>query len=225
MLVALIASFALSFGALIPVHAADDATQKRADNKATRLLGFAKVDDAAKADRAKGILADWYLAMWAWHKENDPKLKELWAQWNQARAVVPKDEFPGEVIAHKIDDVYASLKPAYQAFIEKLSAELTPEQVDTIKERWSWSPGRNRTYNAYLETVPDLNDKDKKVIQDRMLLAREDAMLTDADKEIIAIFKRHKVKVEAYVGTLEWNKLHTAFANKGKEKPAPTAAK
>jgi len=42
------------------------------------------------------------------------------------------------------------------------------------------------------------------------------AMLTDADKEIVAIYKRHKVKVEAYVGTLEWAKLHQAFAKRGK---------
>ncbi len=46
-------------------------------------------------------------------------------------------------------------------------------------------------------------------------------MLTDADREIVSIFKRHKVKVEAYVGTLEWAKLHAAFANRGKA----TAAK
>jgi hypothetical protein len=49
-----------------------------------------------------------------------------------------------------------------------------------------------------------------------MLLAREDAMLTDSDKEIINLFKARKVKVEAYIGSLEWAKLHKAFANRGK---------
>ena len=73
-----------------------------------------------------------------------------------------------------------------------------------------------RTYKAYLEIVPDLNEEQKKVIFERMKLAREDAMLTDADREIVTIFKRHKVKVEAYIGTLEWAKLRQAFANKGK---------
>jgi len=61
-----------------------------------------------------------------------------------------------------------------------------------------------RTYNAYLEIVPDLTAKDKEVIKARLLLAREAAMLTDADKEIVAIYKRHKVKVEQYVGAQEW---------------------
>jgi hypothetical protein len=231
-LVALVLSLALAGGALVPATAADTsatpppaATLKRADDKAGRLVGTLKLDDATKAGRVKGILGDWYLTIWAWHQENDAKLKELWTQWNQARAVVPKDEFPAEVIAHQMDALYTSLKPAYQSFIGKLSAELTPEQVDVLKETWSRSPGAKRTYAAYLEIVPDLNDEQKKVIHDRMLLAREDAMLTDADKEIVSIFKRHKVKVEAYVGTLEWSKLHRAFANRGKEPPKPVPAK
>lgn len=218
-LIPFILSLLLLGSSLLPTFASaavDEATQKRADGKATRLLGSLKLEDTAKADRAKGLLTGWYLTLWAWHQENDPQLKELWTQWNQARAVVPKDEFPAEVIAHRIDDVYASLKPAYHAFIEKLSAELTPDQIDALKETWSRSPGKKRTYNAYLEIVPDLNDEQKKVILDRMDRAREDAMLTDSDKEIVAIYKRHKVKVEAYVGTLEWSKLHRAFANKGK---------
>jgi hypothetical protein len=209
---------ALSFGGstLVRADVADAATQKRIDAKTGRLLGALKLEDTAKADRVKGILGDWLVTMWSWHQQNDPQLKELWAQWNQARAVVPKDEFPAEVIAHKIDDVYASLRPAYLAMVEKLSSELTPAQVDALKETWSRSPGMTRTYNAYLEIVPDLTEEQKKVIHDRMLIAREDAMLTDADKEIVAIYKRHKVKVEAYVGTLEWAKLHQAFAKRGK---------
>jgi hypothetical protein len=214
---------ALSAQAANPVVAVDEATQKRADDKAGRLVAALKLEDSAKAVRAKGIVSEWAITVWNWHKENDPKLAPLWTQWNQARAVVPKDEFPAEVIAHQMDAVYASLKPAYKTFLARLGAELTPEQVDAIKEAWSRSPGMMRTYNAYLETVPDLKEEQKKVIYDRMLLAREDAMLTDADREIVNIFKRHKVKVEAYVGTLEWAKLHQAYGNKSKA-PAPPAA-
>lgn len=194
----------------------DPAMQKRIDAKSGRMLGALKLEDASKAARVKGILGDWLITLWSWHARHDPQLRELWTQWSQARAVVPKDEFPAEVIAHRIDDVYASLIPAYRAFIGKLSAELTPEQIDAFKEAWSRSPGMKRTYNAFLEIVPDLTEADRKVILDRMLRAREDAMLTDADKEIVNIYKRHKVKVEAYVGSLEWAKLHRAYANRGK---------
>jgi hypothetical protein len=204
--------------AAAPADAIDDAMRKKIDQKAARIVGSLKLTDAAKAAKVKTITSDWLAVMMTWHKEHDAELNRLWGEWNKARSVVPKDEFPGEVIAHQIDAVYASLRPGYEAYMKRLSAELTAGQVDAIKESWSRSPGMTRTYNAYLEIVPDLTAKDKEVIKARMLMAREAAMLTDSDKEIVAIYKRHKVKVEQYVGTLEWAKLHKAFAERGKSK-------
>lgn len=213
------------FSAFAFAHAAPnttaEATQKRADAKAARLVGSLKPANATQAAPAQAVVAEWFVTLWNWHEQHDPRLKDLWSQWAKARAVVPKDEFPGEVIAHQIDAVYASLQPAYRTFLEKLSAHLTPEQIDALKETWSRSPGMRRTYRAYLEIAPDLTDEHKRVILDRMLRAREDAMLTDADKEIVSIYKRHKVKVEAYLGSLEWAKLHKAYANRGR----PAASK
>jgi len=221
LITAAVALLFLSGGILTRLHAADspavdEATRQKAEQKAGKLVDALQLDEPDKAAKAKTIVGDWIVVMLAWHKEHDADLAGLWSEWNKARAVVPKDEFPGEVIAHKIEGVYASLKPAYDDFIRRLSAELTPEQVDALKETWSRSPGMTRTYNAYLEIVPDLSDKDKQVIKDRMLLAREAAMLTDSDKEIVAIYKRHKVKVEQYVGTLQWSKLHKAYAERDK---------
>ena len=194
----------------------DDAMRTKIEQKAGRIVESLKLDDADKAARVKSIASDWLSVMLNWHKAHDAELGRLWGDWNTARSVVPKDEFPAEVIAHQIDDAYASLKPAYADYVKRLSAELTEEQVDAVKENWSRSPGMMRTYNAYLEIVPDLAAKDKEVIKGRMLMAREAAMLTDSDREIVAIYKRHKVKVEQYVGALEWAKLHKAFAARSK---------
>ncbi|MBE2212422.1 MAG: acetylxylan esterase [Opitutaceae bacterium] len=216
---------ALRTGQSAPVPV-DAAALKRAEGKAERLIGGLRIEDATKAAQARATLADWLVTLWAWHGSHDAELGDLWRQWNAARAVVPKDEFPAEVIAQRIDTVYASLQPAYRAFLDRLATTLSAEQIDALKEAWSRSPGMARTYHAYLEIAPDLTEEQKKVIHDRMLLAREDAMLTDADKEITTIYKRHKVKVEAYIGSLEWAKLHRAFANRAKQPaaPAPTPA-
>src|SRR5205085_7537760 len=136
------------------VSPTEDARRQKVEQKAAKLVGALKLADAGKAERTTTIVSDWLGVMSDWHKAHDAELGRLWGEWNKARAVVPKDEFPGEVIAHQIDDVYASLKPAYEDFIKRLSTELTPEQVDAVKENWSHSPGMTRTYNAYLETVP-----------------------------------------------------------------------
>jgi hypothetical protein len=199
-----------------PSAGIDEASRTKIELKAARIVESLKLEDADKTAKVKSTVSEWLGVMMNWHNDHDAELGRLWGEWNKARSVVPKDEFPGEVVAHRIDDVYASLRPAYEDYIRRLSAELMAEQVDAIKENWSRSPGMTRTYNAYLEIVPDLTEKDKEVIKARLLLAREAAMLTDSDKEIVAIYKRHKVKVEQYVGTLQWAKLHKAFAERGK---------
>lgn len=211
-------------GLAVSAMAKQDAqTQQRIDRKAGSLFGGLRVDDAEKEARLKAILGEYLVQMWAWREANEAQLAELWSEWNRRRAVVPKDEFPAELIAVQIEELYGALQPAYEKFIEQLATELTDAQIDAVKERWSRSPGMKRTYDAYLEIVPDLTDEQKQVIYNRMLMAREAAMLTDSDREIVNIYKRHKVKVEAYVGTLEWAKLHRAFANRGRTPPPTTA--
>jgi len=225
----------LSVSITVPLRAADDATRpavpaggeatpNKIDVRAGKLTAAAKIDDPAKAEKVKAMISGYLVAIEGWHKQNDPELSKLWSQWSKARTAPDKDEFPGEVIAHKIEDVYGSLKPVYETFVTRLGTELTPEQIDAIKEQWSRTPGMTRTYNAYLVEVPGLTDDQKKIIHDHMVLAREAAMLTDNSKEIISIFKVHKVKVEEYVGALEWGKLHSAFVNKGKATPDAAAA-
>jgi len=222
-MIALAGGVSLRVDAAAPADADADAVQKKIDQKVAKLLDAAQLSDSDKAAKVRPILSEWLGVMLKWHGEHDVELAKLWGHWNQARSVVPKDEFPGEIVAYQIDEVYASLEPLYMKYLNRLAGELTGEQIDALKEHWSRSPGMKRTYEAYLEIVPDLSEKDKQVDHERLEKAREAAMLTDSDREIVAIYKRHKVKVEQYIGTLEWAKLHKAFAERGK--PATTPAK
>src|SRR5262249_58225727 len=97
--------------------ASGDALRKKSDQKAATVVGWLQLTDAGKAAKVKTIASDWLAVMMTWHKEHDADLQRLWGEWAKARAVVPRDEFPGEVIAHQIDAVYASLKPAHEDFM------------------------------------------------------------------------------------------------------------
>src|SRR5262245_20041847 len=94
-----------------PAGAIDDAMRKKIDQKVAKIVESLKLTDAGKAAKVKTIASDWLAVMMTWHKEHDAELNRLWGEWNKARSVVPKDEFPGEVIAHKMDDVYGWRKP------------------------------------------------------------------------------------------------------------------
>src|SRR5262245_53440460 len=83
--------------------ASDDALRKKSDLKAATVVGWLKLTDAGKAAKVKTITSDWLAVMMTWHKKHDTDLQRLWGEWTKARAVVPRDEFPGEVIAHQID--------------------------------------------------------------------------------------------------------------------------
>ena len=65
-----------------------------------------------------------------------------------------------------------------------------------LVDRYTRSPGAPRTYNAYLEMVPEMTDAEKAILWDRMVQAREEAMSAWSGKQIIKTFKKYKVRNE-----------------------------
>src|SRR5439155_13051406 len=91
-----------------------DADYARAlDKRANDILKTLNLSDSAKAAKVHDILTARYRALRDWHDANDAKLKDK------------------SVSAEEKDRVSASLKPSHDDFINKLSAELTPEQLET----------------------------------------------------------------------------------------------
>ena len=80
--------------AALSVTAIDEATQKKLDQKAGRIVDQLKLDDATKAAKVKAIASDWLGTMLAWHKEHDAELGKLWGEWNESRAGI------GEHLTH-----------------------------------------------------------------------------------------------------------------------------
>jgi hypothetical protein len=55
------------------------------------------------------------------------------------------------------------------------------------------SPGAKRTFDAYVEMVPEMTDTEKDVLWERMVQAREDSLAAWTDGQIVKIFKKYKV--------------------------------
>jgi hypothetical protein len=86
----------------------------------------------------------------------------------------------------------------HNQFVSKLSAELTCEQVGQVKDGLTYSV-TPRTYQVYLEQLPDLNDEQKRTVKAFLIEARELAMDGGSADEKHGIFRKYKGKINNYL--------------------------
>jgi Spy/CpxP family protein refolding chaperone len=148
------------------------------EQRAADILKALELTDDAKTQRVRGIVIAQYRALRDWHDGLGPKLKG--AGDEEARVI------------------RASLKELHGKFIARLSAELTPAQVERVKDRMTYDTVRV-TYNGYLEMLPKLTEAQKARILAMLKEAREEAMDGGSSEEKTAIFGRYKGRINNYL--------------------------
>lgn len=148
------------------------------EQRAGDILKALELADDAKVQRVRGIVIAQYRALRDWHDGLGPKLKG--AGDEEARVI------------------RASLKELHDKFIAGLSTELTPAQVERVKDRMTYDAVRV-TYNGYLEMLPQLTAAQKARILDTLKEAREEAMDGGSSEEKTAIFGRYKGRINNYL--------------------------
>jgi hypothetical protein len=133
--------------------------------------GVAKVHDLIMAQ---------YRALRAWHDAHDPKLKAAKGDTNA------------------VAQIRSSLKALHDQFIAGLSAQLTPEQVEQVKDKMTYGKVQF-TYQGYLVEYPDLTEVQKQKVLELLKEARELAMDGGSAEEKSDIFNRYKGKINNYL--------------------------
>jgi hypothetical protein len=118
----------------------------------------------------------------------------------------------------------------HKSFIGGLQADLTSEQVETVKN----SLTANKlpiTLKAYHQILPNLKPDDEAKIADWLKRAREESLDVKNVDEMTPIFKKYKREIEAYLDAhgYDWATSYKAFvdgqkagANSTKDKPPGT---
>jgi hypothetical protein len=169
-----------------------------------KVLALTDADQTAKVHDA--IIAQ-YRALKAWHDDHDAPLK-----------LSAKD-------TNATGQIRASLKIIHDSFIAKLSASLTPEQVEQVKDKMTYNKVKV-TYDAYCEIIPMLTDAQKAHILATLKEAREEAMDGGSADEKSAIFKKYKGRIANYLAKegVDETKARKEWGAKQKAKtPAITA--
>lgn len=94
--------------------------------------------------------------------------------------------------------VKPKLDQLHGEFLSRLSAELSPGQVDQIKDGLTYGV-LPLTYGVYLKMYPDLTDEQKAQIKAWLTEARELAMDGSTSDEKHAVFGKYKGKINNYL--------------------------
>ena len=168
---------------------------KTVNDRAAKIVATLGIDDPDKATRVRDIIAQQYRNISAIDDERDAKIK---AAKQQASENKEAKEAADAATKAAQAETKAKLDKLHGEYLSKLSAELTPEQVDKVKDGMTYGK-LNVTYNAYLKMLPDLTDEQKKQLREWLLEARENAMDAGSANEKSEWFGKYKGKINNYL--------------------------
>jgi hypothetical protein len=181
--------------------------------KAAEWVASLTLNDAAKEQRVTAAIATHLKAVRDWHNEHPP-------------TTVPPGINPatGNKLSDLDRQVIASSaipKTVHDDLMNVLKAELTPEQVETVFDKYTIGKVAF-TLKGYQAIVPDLTEKEEAIIVGYLKQAREQAIDYKNMKEISAIFEIYKTKCEQYLNSngRNWRELFKAYVDKVKKEKA-----
>ena len=150
------------------------------EGRTADILKILDLSDTNKAAKVHDIIIAQYRALNAWHDENDPKLKAAKSDTNA------------------VAQIRASLKTIHDTFLSKLAENLTPEQIEPVKDKMTYGKVQF-TFAGYVAQYPNLSEANKEKILELLKQAREEAMDGGSAAEKTAIFQRYKGKINNYL--------------------------
>jgi hypothetical protein len=185
LLLAVLLSAAARAGADAPPPP-DAALVERAD----KIVAALNLTDADQAARVRDLVARQYEALRGIHTLRDTGL-------TLAREM-PDKQASEETQSDVRDKATARQAARHYAFVASLSAELTPGQVDQIKDGMTYGVAPN-TFRVYQEMLPNLTDGQKRQLLAWLLEAREHAMDASTSDEKHGWFGKYKGRINNYL--------------------------
>ena len=153
---------------------------------------LAKIEslDAKKTTQVRDVIAGQYRQLSEIQEKKDVKLAALKAKPQDGKVEAEKKAIEAETTA--------SLDKLHKKYLSKLSHNLTPSQVDQVKDGMTYGV-LPITMKAYQEMLPDLTEAQKTQIMAWLTEAREHAMDAGSSKEKHAWFGKYKGRINNYL--------------------------
>jgi hypothetical protein len=195
-LVAVLMISSLTF-AFAQAPTADDQANytKVITDRAGKIVNVLKISDSTKYKRVQAIIVDQYRTLSTMHDKHDGDIKLLNEQKKQPGA----DKAAANTkIAAADSDLMRHLGKLHTIYLSKLAKELTPTQIDQVKDEMTYKI-LEVTYTAYLDEIPTLTTEQKTKIKGWLVEAREIAIDEASSKKKHDVFGKYKGRINNYL--------------------------
>ncbi len=191
-----------------------EAYTKMITERSAKIVANLGISDAKKTEKTTVIIRDQYSNLNDIYAARDARVKAI-REKNKDNKVV-RDS----ALAKDARLVEAALAKLHKKYISKLSAQLTNEQVDLVKNGMTYNV-LPITYKAYQEQILTLTEDQKKQILIWLTEAREHAMDAESSDKKHAWFGKYKGRINNYLSAagydlkqegIEWEKRRKAKA-------------
>ena len=153
--------------------------------RAEKILATLDPATDGSRDRVRESLLDFSRATNAWHETHGPRRKELKSAQDEASKA--------ELAAAE-----AELATIRGEFLARLAADLSPEQVETVKDGLTYNV-LHVTERAYHEMIETLTDEQKAKIHDWLVEARDLAISEGSSEAKHGVFGKYKGRINNYL--------------------------
>lgn len=176
--------------------------------RADKIVAPLALNDAAKSEKVRNVIRDQYSNLNDIYTLRDSKLKSIKEKIKDDKAL--RDS----TIAKENRNTDAALAKLHKKYLAKLSALLTTEQVDAVKNGMTYNV-LPKTYKAYQEEILTLTDEQKRQILVWLTEAREHAIDAESSDKKHAWFGKYKGRINNYLSAagydlkkegVEWQK-------------------
>ena len=178
--------------------AAEAAYTRTIEKRAGDIIAVLDLKDPARISKVQNLIVAQYRSLRDWHDANDAKRKQA----------------EGDELGR----INASLSALHEKFISGLNAELTPDQVEKVKDKMTYGTVPV-TFRAYCAQYPNLTDEEKGVVLNYLKEAREAAMDGGSSEEKHAIFRKYKGRINNYLNARGHQIGNRSSSNSTSSKP------
>jgi hypothetical protein len=176
--------------AALPAFSQDDYT-RTITSRAEKIVSTLNITDPDKKARLVQTIASQYRNLNTIHTRRDEQIKSLKASTENQEALTVK-------IQTVETEANIQLEKLHTSYLEQLSKELSPSQVDQVKDGMTYGV-LPITYKGYQDMIPTLTAAQKEQILQWLTEAREHAMDAESSEKKHWWFGKYKGRINNYL--------------------------